>query len=59
MADMDSSKDMREAGMTSRRPDLKAVDLWVRRSLADHYGEILHEPLPEEWLRLLRPEQSN
>jgi hypothetical protein len=56
---MDSSKDMREAGMTQRKTDPKAVDVWVRRSLADHYGDTLHEPLPEEWMKLLSPERRD
>jgi hypothetical protein len=59
MVDMDSSKDTREAKAMTRQPDPKAVDLWVRRSLAENYAEVLREPLPEAWLKLLRPVGQN
>jgi hypothetical protein len=55
---MAPSKDTREAKMT-QQPDPKAVDLWVRRSLAENYAEVLREPLPEEWLKLLRPDNQH
>ena len=33
--------------------DQKAFDAWLRRSLAERYGRILKEELPQEWLALL------
>jgi hypothetical protein len=52
---MDPTKDTREARVNNHhKSDPKAVDLWVRRSLADNYASVLREPLPEEWLELLR-----
>jgi hypothetical protein len=51
---MESSKDTREARVNNHKSDPKAVDLWVKRSLAENYASVLREPLPEEWLALLR-----
>ncbi len=53
------SKDTREARLNALKPDPKAVDLWVRRSLTDRYGSVMQEPLPEEWLALLRTDTSH
>lgn len=35
-------------------PDEAAFDLWLRRELTRLYDDALHEPVPEELLRLLR-----
>ena len=31
----------------------KALDQWVRNTLADAYGGVANERLPEEWVRML------
>ena len=33
----------------------RALDQWVRAALADTYGSVPDERLPEEWVRLLDP----
>lgn len=35
-----------------------AFDLWLKRGLAQDYGNILREPLPDELLRLLNAPPS-
>jgi hypothetical protein len=51
---MDRTKEKQEARVTNQKSNRQAVDLWVRRSLAENYASVLREPLPEEWLELLR-----
>ncbi len=41
--------------MTARQPGSHTIDLWLRRELAERYTPVLREPLPEEWLKLLKP----
>jgi hypothetical protein len=41
---MDLSKDKREARVNAHQSDPKAVDLWVRRSLAENYAAVLRKP---------------
>lgn len=41
------------------RPEyVAAFDLWLRRQLSKDIGTALAEPLPEEWVRLLSPNQD-
>ena len=47
-------EDMQEDRVKKRKDDPNSVDLWLRRSLAESYGSVLREPLPEEWLAMLR-----
>jgi hypothetical protein len=51
---MESPRDQREVKVNKRKSDPNAVDLWVRRSLAENYASVLRETIPEEWLALLR-----
>jgi hypothetical protein len=56
---MDPTNDTREARVNQHKSDPKAVDLWVRRSLTENYAAVLREPLPKEWLELLRKPSSH
>ena len=41
------------------RPEpLAAFDLWLRRQLVKDTAASLTDPLPEEWTRLLSPDQD-
>jgi hypothetical protein len=51
---MESRNDIQEDRVKKRKAEPNSVDLWLRRSLAESYASVLREPLPEEWLALLR-----
>ncbi len=53
---MDLSKDAREPVMRASKHTPQPIDLWVKRDLAERYASVLREPLPQEWLALLKPE---
>lgn len=55
---MRMSAEQERGGRRGEEPG--AFDLWVRRVLQEHYGRVVHEPVPEDLLRLLStssPEQ--
>ena len=44
----------RETAVPPRQADPRAIDLWLRRSLAARYNAVLEEKLPDEWMALLQ-----
>lgn len=40
--------------MTAITQDQKLVDLWLKKGLSAYYAAVLREPLPAEWVTLLR-----
>ena len=56
---MDRSENAQGARVNDRQGELKAVDLWVKRSLTADYASVLREPLPEAWLALLQKPTSH
>ena len=42
-----------EREWTDCRDEAPAFDLWVKRTLKERYGRVVHEPVPKDLLEML------